>query len=217
MDGILPEQTKDSSAGSGAKGRYVESQLAKPEHFTGAGSMTLLSDGSLVIFDYQNGVKNSSSDGGQSWQRDMIPGISEIAANCEDVDGAIAPDGSIFFSYIMWNESTEDKLYPEKYVYLDADGKKQEFELGLEHYRTCLTKEVFSPDGRLFGLTDYKVYEIALHDHSAKLLFETEYAEQVSMYAGEKELVVQDGRVVYFYNYASGELTSEDGVLNAFI
>ena len=200
-----------------AQGRYMETQLSTPDGFSGKGNLVQMTDGSLGIFDYQNGVKHISTDGGNSWSSENMTVLSDIYSSCEDLDGAMAPDGSIFLSYIAWNESTEDKLYPEKYVYLSADGSKRDFELGLEDYHACLTKEIFSPDGRLFAVTDYKVYEIDVTNQSYQFLFELEHMDNFSMYANDTQLIAQDGTVVYFYNYVTQELTSEDAVLNTFV
>ncbi|MBR1930906.1 MAG: extracellular solute-binding protein [Lachnospiraceae bacterium] len=200
-----------------AKGRYMETQLSTPDGFEGTGSLVQMSDGSLGIFDYQNGIKYISTDGGNDWSCEEVTALSGIIQSCNDLDGAMAPDGSIFLSYTMWNESTAEKLYPEKYVYLTADGTKQDFELGLEDYKTCLTQEIFSPDGHLFATTDYKVYEIDVWNQSYKLLFETEHMDGLSMCTSGTQLVVLDGTFVYFYDYESGQLNSEDTVLNTFV
>lgn len=208
-------KTNDNNAA--AKGRYMETQLSTPDGFHGKGNLIQMSDGSLGIFDYQNGIKHISTDGGNTWTSEDVTALSGLLSSCDDVDGAMAPDGSIFLSYIMWNESTEEKLYPEKYVYLSADGTRQDFELGLEDYHTCLTQEIFSPGGRLFAVTDCKVYEIDVTNHSSQLLFELEHVDAFSMYANDTQLVAQDGTVVYYYNYVNKELTSEDTILNTFV
>lgn len=202
-----------------AKGRYMETQLETPQYFQGNGTMTLMADGSLMLLDWANGIKNISRDKGMSWESETVEELERLATdeNVED-GGCAAPDGGLFIHYIDWSESTDEKLFPEKYIYLAADGSRQEFELGLEGYHTSIGDTVFSADGRLFA-TDPdlgKVYEIDLQGQGAKELF-TLQGGDLQLCVGSTQLMVQEEKLVYFYDLESGEVSSEDAVLNDFI
>ncbi len=203
-----------------AKGRYTETKLEIPQYFQGKGEMTLLSDGNILLLDWENGTKSISKDKGMSWESETVQELKQLAANGNvEVGGAAAPDGGLFIYYIDWSESTEEKLFPEKYIYLAADGSKQEFELGLEEYRSSVSRAVFSADGRLFVAdeNDGKIYEINLQGQSAKELFSVEQIRELSLCAGSAQLAVLDGYSVNFYDLNSGEITAEDKLLNDFI
>lgn len=202
-----------------AKGRYMEKQLETPQYFQGNGTMTLMPDGSVVLLDWVNGIKSISKDQGMSWESETVEELKQLAANDDvEVGGVAAPDGGLFIHYIDWSESTDEKPFPEKYIYLAADGSRQEFELGLEGYRASIGHTVFSADGRLFATEPYygKIYEIDLQGQSAKELFTLQMNDLV-LCVDSTRLMVQDGNSVYFYDLDSGEVNAKDELLNDFI
>ncbi|MCM1568744.1 MAG: hypothetical protein NC081_04775 [Roseburia sp.] len=209
----------DGSAGATAKGRYMETQLDIPTDFQRGGCMAKLSDGTLAVVDTLAGIKYTSSDEGQTWQEDEIAALQRVLSAVEgEYRTAIAPDGGIFIEYIDWYQSSEEKLYPEKFLYVAPDGSETEFELGLEEYHASVTKMAFSTRGRLFAATNSDVvYEIDIQNRSAKKLFELAGAWDLAMWADSKRLMLQDGQQVYFYSLDTGEYHTEDAVLNDFI
>lgn len=211
--------TKENDTDVTARGRYMETQLETPQYFQGSGTMTLMSDGSVMLIDWVNGIKSISRDNGMSWESETVEEIKTLASN-ENVEagGAAAPDGGLFIHYIDWSESTEEKLFPEKYIYLAADGSRQEFDLGLDEYHTSIGNSAFSADGRLFTADPYsgKIYEIDLQEQNARELF-TLQMNDLLLCVGSTQLMVQDGSSVYFYDLDSGEVSSEDELLNDFI
>ncbi len=118
----------------------------------------------------------------------------------------------------MWEESTSEKTYPEKYIYLDADGTVHNAEFGLEGYNTSVMDSVITADGRVFVITNsYDVYELDVRQQTHQQLFTPDDMRDVGMYVCGNSLVVQNGQKAYFYNLESGELNTPDEVLNSFI
>lgn len=202
-----------------AKGRYMETQLDTPDSFQGDGFMAKLSDKTLVIVDLQNGTMYRSADEGKSWEEEKIAALQKLLSEVDGVvQGAIAPDGGIIISYIDWQESNEEKLYPEKFLYVSPDGTDTEFELGLENYHTCVEELAFGSGGQLFAITNSAVvYEIDIQNQTAKQLLELESMRDLAMFADSTRLMVQNGREMYFYSLDTGEIHANDSVLNDFI
>lgn len=202
-----------------AKGRYVETQLETPEGFSGLGCIGSLSDGRLILIDKGEGTKSSSEDGGKTWDTETLEQLKSLTDQDADITGtAVAADGGIFISYILWEESNDAKTYPEKYIYLDADGTVYETELGLEDYKTCVMSSVITDDGGVFVITNsYDIYKLDIKQQKYELLFTPDDAKDIGLYACGSSLVVQDGQKAYVYDLKSGELTTSDEVLNSFI
>ncbi|WP_411335633.1 hypothetical protein [Ruminococcus gauvreauii] len=202
-----------------AKGRYVETQLPAPDGFSGVGSIGRLQDGRLILIDKNEGIKFTSDDGGKTWSTETLTELKTLTDQDADITGtAVAPDGGIFISYILWEESTSEKTYPEKYIYLDADGTVHHAEFGLEDYKTSVIDAVITADGRVFVITNsYDVYELDVRQQTYQKLFTPDEVRDVGLYACGNSLVVQDGQKAYFYNLESGELNTPDEVLNSFI
>lgn len=208
----------DNDTNVAAKGRYLENPLTTPEYFQGNGELIRLSDGSISIVDFGNGIRNISADRGQTWSSEPLEEIQDLFSYFSQSGGAAAPDGGILVYYVDWENPVEGQLYPERYVYFAADGSKQTFEPGLDGYNSCTEAAVFSPGGRLFVVTNgLEVYEIDLQNSSAEELFSIETIYDLSLYADDTRLLVQDGEKMYCYNYDDGTVTSEDTVLNSFI
>ena len=203
-----------------AKGRYIETQINTPEDFDGRGTIKRLDDGSLMLLDTKNGTISMSSDEGKTWDTQTLKQLVDVVnrGGAEITAEALAADGSIFFSYIIWGENQDkEKTYAERYVYIKPDETVQEFELGLEDYNASLTEAAFSPDGRLFAATNScNVHEIHLKKQSAKQLFSVG-AGEIALDANKESLIVTDGSKVYFYNLKTAELTDEDQVLNDYV
>lgn len=205
---------------SQAKGRYIETQLETPEDFSGSGTMRRLSDGNLMIVDTYNGTKSISKDNGKSWKSEEIRQMKKLlnGAESEITSVAVSADGSVFFSYILWEKKVADKAYPEKYVYQKPDGTATEFELGIEKYHASLTDSVFSADGRLFAATNSsKVYEIDYKKKTSKEIITFESQGESSFGFNSGTLLATDGKKVYFYDLKSGEMKADDQTLNDYV
>lgn len=225
-DAGVPGKNGNKAAGSNventsqAKGRYIETQLETPKDFTGLGTMRRLSDGSLVIVDTYNGMKSSSKDNGKSWKTKEIKEMKKLTngVEAEITSAAVAADGAVFFSYILWEKKVEGKTYPEKYVYQKPDGTTTEFELGIEKYHASLTSSIFSSDGRLFAATNSsKVYEIDYKKKTCKEIFSFESQGEASFGFNGGMLLATDGKKVYFYDLASGEMKADDETINDYV
>lgn len=228
-----PEGTSDGSSGkngdaaggnventSQAKGRYIETQLETPEGFTGSGTMRRLSDGTLVIVDTYNGTKSISKDNGKSWKTNEIKEMKKIlnGVEAEMTSAAVSADGAVFFSYILWEKKEQGKTYPEKYVYQKPDGTTTEFELGIEKYHASLRNSIFSADGRLFAASNgSKVYEIDYKKKISKEIFSFESEGEAAFGFNGGMLLATDGKKVYFYDLASGEMKADDETLNDYV
>ncbi len=228
-----PEGTSDGSSGrngdtaggnventSQAKGRYIETQLETPEGFTGSGTMRRLSDGTLVIVDTYNGTKSISKDNGKSWKTNEIKEMKKIlnGVEAEMTSAAVSADGAVFFSYILWEKKEKGKTYPEKYVYQKPDGTTTEFELGIEKYHASLRNSIFSADGRLFAASNgSKVYEIDYKKKTSKEIFSFESEGEAAFGFNGGMLLATDGKKVYFYDLASGEMKADDETLNDYV
>ncbi len=225
-DAGSPGKNGDKAAGgnventSQAKGRYIETQLETPKDFTGSGTMRRLSDGSLVIVDTYNGTKSVSKDNGKSWKTNEIKEMKKLlnGVEAEITSAAVSADGAVFFSYILWEKKVDGKTYPEKYVYQKPDGTTTEFELGIEKYHASLTSSIFSSDGRLFAATNSsKVYEIDYKKKTCKEIFSLELEGEAAFGFNGGKLLVTDGKKVYFYDLASGEMKADDETLNDYV
>lgn len=161
---------QDDGGKEGAKGRYVEQLLEIPKGYDGDGSMGILEDGSWKLIDVKNGTVSISRDKGKSWDTKENEELARLL-NLEQADitsAAVAPDGGMFISYVVWGNSSGGKGFPEKYIYFDKKGKKDEFELGLEKYKAGAVQAVFSGNKSVFLLTNSdRVYEVDLKKHKA--------------------------------------------------
>lgn len=204
----------------GAKGRYVEHLLASPEGYQGDGSICLRENGDLVIVDRNKGMIHLSPDNGATWKSEENKVIKNLAEKdtVEITSATSAPDGGLFISYIVWNESTDKKAFPEKYIYIDPNGKKSEFELGIDNYSSSVTKAVFTDDSRLFiAVSNQTIYEIDLKKKKAKKQLEIENGSEPDIFSFGECIVVHNGKKVYVYDPNAESTESSDGVLNEFV
>ncbi len=204
-----------------AKGRYVERLLESPQGFEGEGAMNVLEDGSLLLVDSKTGAVSRSRDEGKSWSTKENKALHKIA-NQDQVEissVAVASDGGIFFSYIPWNESTEEKRFPEKYVYFDKNGKKDEFELGLEDYCVNAVQAAFVGNDTVFftGNDNVTVFEIDLKKHRGKKKMTAEASMNFGVYPVGDSAAVTVRDKVYLYDAEKDKLEASDEVLNDYM
>lgn len=205
---------------SGAKGRYVEQFLAPPEGYQGEGSVCIGEKGALTIVDGENGTVSTSSDYGKTWSTKKNKILLELLSK-ESVgitSAVMAPNGDFFISYIIWNESSDEKPYPERYIYVDSNGNKEEFQLGLADYHACVEKAVFTKDSKLFvALNDNVMYEIDGKKKKAKKRLEMENGNGFGMYYYGSSIAIHNGKKVFIYQPETGSADCSDTVLNEYV
>lgn len=204
----------------GAKGRYVERLLESPDGYEGGGTMGILADGSWVIVDCKNGTVGTSTDQGNTWKTEKCKVLQEILNKdeAEVTSAAVAPDGGIFISYIPWNESSDQKLFPEKYVYIGKNGKRDEFELGIEKYKNNVIQAVFLGEKTVFVTTHSDaVYSIDLKKHRFKKKADAEGNVEFGLFQCGDTIGVRSSEKVYQYDAGTDELDESDKVLNEYV
>lgn len=212
---------QDGQAGkNGAKGRYVETLLESPDGYEGGGTMGILENGSFVIVDCKNGTVSTSEDRGKSWKTDQCKELHDIANadGSQITSAAVAPDGGIFISYILWGESSDHKLFPEKYAYIGTNGKKDEFELGLEKYKTNAVQAVFHGNTTVFIVCNSDmVYSIDLKKHRAGKIIDVEGSQDFGLFRCGDTVGVRGYDQVYRYEDGKGDMDAFDQVLNDYV
>lgn len=192
-------------------GRYVENSVDISQYTTLSCGITQLSDGSFVILDKSAG-KLVSTDGGETWQAEEIPGILDLAAFNEDnyiftmktdTDGTTA----VLFSPSLG----EDGEFHTGLILTKPDGSSQtiaELTAAEEGYVRDIW---FGPDGRLFAeiIGGSALYEVdcesgemhkylALHANPDLLQFQGDYMilltyqDGITFYDMNKETWVDD-------------------------
>lgn len=211
---------QDGSGAEGVKGRYVERLLAIPNGYDGGGSMGIMEDGTWKLIDVKNGKINVSGDEGKSWNTEKNKDLDQLL-NVEQANitsAAVAPDGGMFISYVKWGDSSKQKTYPEKYIYFDKKGNKDEFELGIEKYKASATQAVFCGNGSVFLLTNSdRVYEVDLKKHKAnkRLDFAGTMAFGLFLCGDTVAAACRDN--VYLYDADKKTMEASDPVLNEYV
>lgn len=205
-----------------AKGRYLETPLEVPDGFSGNGSFCIRKDGSLCLVNMDQGSVYVSRDGGGTWKGKEYKELTLLAERDGDsveVTSAVpSPDGGVFVSYTLWGEKAKGKAYPEKYLYIDKDGKTDEFELGLDHYHAQVQAAVFTSRSELFvGCNNNKIYQFDLKRHKAKCMMSTYVSEGGGPFACGQCVGAYDGDKCYFYDRKSRKMVEGDDVLNKFV
>lgn len=199
-----------------AKGCYVEEILKSPQGFTGFGSMNIQEDGSFLIIDAQNGTVNTSPDG-KEWKIKK-PSILQKLLKQKEVEitsAAAGKNGEVFLSYVSWDQSTKKKRYPERYIYIDQDGKGSEFELGIEGYSTSAMESVMTNDLRVYLLcNNSKLYEVDLLKKKLLKKIDTENLTEDALFSYGDTIAVNSGKGIFVYDKQKGEMQAADEVLN---
>lgn len=218
-DGQIPAGQDGSGAG-GAKGRYVERLLEIPNGYDGNGSMGIMEDGKWKLIDAKNGKVSISGDEGKSWDTEVNKDLDNLL-NLEQADitsAAVAPDGGMFISYVVWGDSSEKKPCPEKYIYFDKTGKKNEFELGIEKYKANALEAVFNGNGSVFLLMNSdRIYEVDLKEHKANKRLELSGASVFGLFSCGDTVAAACHDNVYLYDADKKTMEASDPVLNQYV
>lgn len=208
-------QTTDQQA----MGRYMETPLNIMENGANLNNLARMEDGSIVVLDTITGSLYTSNDEGKNWKAEEVREISTLLVqpNCEVKSGAVSKKGDIFFSYIPWDEVTDTDTSPEKYGYIEKNGKGKEIKLSISNKMTWLQKAEYSNDGVLYALTvDGEIIQIDPNKESVEKVFEGESA--LDTFAVDGTYIVAEGDGIgYIYNTETKELVTNDSVLNDFL
>ncbi|MCM1245352.1 MAG: extracellular solute-binding protein [Roseburia sp.] len=227
MAGCGEKEAEDGETGekgaAGAKGRYVEQIVAVPEDYTGKGSITVGEQGQITIVDTEQGSVFRSGDYGKTWEQSENKILKDILnkATVEVTSAVIAPDESFFISYILWNESTDQSPYPERYVYVDKKGTKKELRLKMGDGSSYVGKAVFTRESKLFVSLkgESMIYEIDGEKGKAYKRFasEGEVGEGFFMYYYGDHIAIHNEKNVSVYDPATEKILSSDTVLDEFV
>lgn len=210
----------ESPGGNTAKGRYMESAKTIPEGISNLENMVRLSDGSLGIADRKSGVLYLSKDEGDTWEsKDVSPLIEVLNQDGSEVTSiALAPDGGLFFSYVLWASDSVDENgnVAEHCVYVDPEGQSRDvaFQSKLEDY--ILEQAVFGGDGNLYlvYLTG-QVYRADLNTGELTGVMKIEGDPTVFTSSGDY-IICGDSDEVSILKISTGEELEQDSVLNEF-
>lgn len=202
-----------------AKGRYMESAKTIPEGLTNLESMVRLSDGSIGIADKMSGVFHLSKDEGETWEtKEISPLIEVINQDSAEVTSiALAPDGGLFFSYVLWSGGVDENgNVAEQYVYMDAQGQSREVPLQSKQEDYILEQAVFGGDGNLYlvYLTG-QVYRADLNTGELTGVMKIKGQSTVFTSSGDY-IICGDMDEISLFKISTGEKLETDSVLNDF-
>ncbi len=223
--GAETEGAGETENGETAMGRYVES--SRKLDIGPVTDLVRLTDGRLVLLEDGAEGRYVSSDGGETWEADMLPDWYELVSRAYVMDMKGAPDGSVAllcqdYDQPFGNADSDD---------LSADGEEAESELLLfspegEVKRFSLPGEdsvslaalCWSEDGkRLFLATrDEEIYEVDQDTGERSLLLRVDAVPDVFC-VWERYLAVKGERDgVFVYDLDTGEAVADD-VLSDFV
>lgn len=145
--------TGETEKGDTAMGRYMEtSQTLDIGEVT---DLVTLSDGRLELLENGSEGRYISSDGGKTWEADILPGWYDLVMESYVIDMKGAPDGSVAILCKTYSlpsgdegespEAAEEETAEEEEKEVEADGEK-EGEAGVEKTaELCLV----SPEGEM--------------------------------------------------------------------
>lgn len=208
---------KDTGSAA-AKGRYMETQKATPEGLSNLENMVRLADGSLEIVSRDSGMVYISRDEGESWEsKELEPLANVLNQGGSEVSSlALAKDGGIFFSYVLWQSDAVDESgnVVEQYMYVDASGQGREVPVQSKLEDYILQGAVFGEDGNLYlvYLTG-QVYQADLETGSLTGVMKASNAPMVFTASGDC-IISANSDSVDIYRLSTGEKLEPDSVLN---
>ncbi len=220
--GSGPERT---DSGSASMGRYMETFYELPEEINRNGGMCWLSDESLALVSFGEGLYRSA-DEGQTWVKEetdwfpMLEGVYCLAA-------VVGPDGTVAASCSGGMPEAARAAFgtelPETWegnycVFGFPDGTVKVVDFGFsQDDGSCIKSFVFKEDGRLFaGDMQGKVYEVDLKNMSLKELFSAGRAVGYLDFCQEILMAVGYDRL-YLYDLRTNVLRSQDETVDAYI
>lgn len=206
------------TANEKSMGRYIETEISLPEQMSRMNGLTKREDGTLVIFDYNEGMFQSK-DEGKNWEAVEKSWFSEIKNTQYIMDIEVSPkNGFAIVSSPLVEESEEEDdydLHPTFY-YIDEEGNRTDFEIPYSGYE-YVNRFFFAPDGVLYGAClGGRIYEINPEDGSFKLFYEAASTVYDMVFVGD-EVVMSMREDLIVCNRESKELSGQDEVLIDFI
>ena len=226
-EGQGTEADSESVTGDGdtAMGRYMES--SQTLDIGKVTDVVKLTDGRLELLEDGAEGRYISSDGGVTWEADILPFWYDLVMESYILDMKGAPDGSVAVLSKRygtpvgdWNPETDEDGKSENVCELllfSPEGEEKRFSLPNPEGYT-LSVLCFSEDGeRLFlGTRDEEIYEIDRETGEKRLLMQIDISPDVfcvwEHYLAAKD--EQDG--VFLYDLDTGERI-EDEVLSDFV
>lgn len=210
---------------SGSMGRYTEDTYPIPEEINRNGGLNWLSDGTLSVISFGNGLYRSS-DEGQSWQKEETVWFPMIE-NVYCLDAVMGPDGTVAATCSgemseavreAYGRPLDENREGNYCVFGLPDGTVKIADFGFtQEDGSCIGSFCFREDGRLFAADmSGKVYEVDVENAGLKELFEAEWAVGSIGFSGDLLLAVcYDG--LYLYDLEQQVLLAQDAVADAFI
>lgn len=218
-------------SGDTAMGRYMES--SQTLDIAEVTDLVMLSDGRLELLENGSEGRYVSTDGGKTWEADILPGWQDLVTTFVVSDLKGAPDGTVALlcqDYQSLRQSLgldEEKESPET----TEEGETEAVELcmispegGMKRFPMSVWKAIslsslcFSEDGeRLFlSMGDGKVYEIAQETGESRLLMQIDIMPDIFCVWEHYLAVKNEADGVFLYDLDTGE-ELEDDVLSDFV
>lgn len=230
-NGAGQTKTADSTEGqrsedpAGAMGRYMETARQLPDGINRNGGLGQLSDGTLSVISFGNGLYRSS-DGGESWQQEETAWFPMIQ-NVYCLDAVMGPDGTVAATCSgemsqavrdAYGQPVAEDWEGNYCVFGMPDGTVKIVDFGFsQEDGSCIRSFCFKEDGRLFaGDMSGKVYEVNIGNASLKELFTADRAVGYMDFSGNLLMAVGYDRL-YLYDLAQKVLLAQDTTIDAFI
>lgn len=210
-------------------GRYVEDAGEEVDVFSRIGCFTQLADGTLKVFDHNNGFL-ISNDNGKSWSAKACKSVDDKLGTIYSQAGAIARDGAFIWGYAV--DATEEEADTDQqswneiyqtihsYFYISPEGKEVDLVFpGMDGQgeNDYLSGFWFAPDGTLFaGSYSGKLFQVDTESSSLTEILEADTEIGLTAFT-EKYLVAISDKKAILYDLAAGEVRKPDEALNQFI
>ncbi len=208
------------TAGDGpvAMGRYVEEEIDLSEQLSQPGSMSRLTDGSLVIMDRDAGML-VSRDEGATWTEETPDWFAELKANDTYISNLyMGPDGT---AAVITGESVgegDDMSFIQSLQLFLPDGTRVPVEAELTEDEMYFKQVAFKEDGTILASCYRGIYEVQ-RDGSCEQILTLDYNPQW-MWVKDSLLVVDNDwgeqEMPALYDLGAGT-AFEDQVLTEFM
>lgn len=208
------------TAGDGpvAMGRYVEEEIDLSEQLSQPGSMSRLTDGSLVIMDRDAGML-VSRDEGATWTEETPDWFAELKANDTYISNLyMGPDGT---AAVITGESVgegDDMSFIQSLQLFLPDGTRVPVEAELTEDEMYFKQVAFKEDGTILASSYRGIYEVQ-RDGSCEQILTLDYNPQW-MWVKDSLLVVDNDwgeqEMPALYDLGAGT-AFEDQVLTEFM
>lgn len=215
----LNSEKKDSQNDNQAMGRYIENEISSlKDYVTNPRDVRRMEDGSLAVFDIDNGMW-TSADNGETWNHkelEWFNSLKEKEAYIMSI--GMSPDGYFILCHVVVDDlDNEDGNFgfSTKCLIVKPDGTLLEGDFKLED-STYIINAFISEDGRMFASAmNGAFYEINKEDGSSEELFQTgDYVYQADVKGNH--LVCASAGGIAVYDLTTNEKV-EDKALDNFV